>query len=123
MTKDFVFNLHLRAQPFKEILEGIKTEEFRDASNHNLRQANTALDHLDKDDRVIIKFINGYGNDRPWLTMECVEIEFEGKDIDERVIEIEDAPNEIEIQDGDTIVYVLSGQIINSGNLEKLANK
>jgi len=87
-----MITLTLYKQYFDWILEGKKKEEARVSKSYWWKRLfdENGLKH-DK-----IKFVNGYGNHRPWMIVECLGYE---------------------IDDVDKIIYLELGKILDKGNI------
>ena len=59
-----ILHLTLHRMWFLQILDGIKTEEYRENKPYwQIRLRNKTYTH--------VKFVNGYGKDKPWMFVVC----------------------------------------------------
>ena len=99
--------LTLKKKWFDMILSGEKTEEYREMKPYWLRLANATLMY-DK-----IRFVNGYGKDRPSFEIELKDVVFAGRDFDIK-------GNEDWGADNSTNFYILKlGRILSKSNIRK----
>ena len=64
-----LINLTLYRQWFEQILAGTKKIEYRDRSERYDKKFQSPFS------RSLVKFVNGYGNHRPWLIAEIDHVE------------------------------------------------
>ena len=85
------------------MVEGTKTQEYRKPSNW-------IKSRLEKKEYQFIKFVNGYGNDKPFFVCE-----YKGYKIAEKSQIAEFDGHQVNIEIGDYIIDL--GKVIDSGNL------
>jgi hypothetical protein len=110
--KENTLHLTLSKQPFEVMLTGEKKEEFRKGGDWIRSRL---FDKIGKDKEYkYIKFVNGYGNDKPYFIceykgfLECYMDVAERKYLNGLIVS--------DIGKGDFIIYL--GDIIERGNLK-----
>ena len=100
---DKILNLTLKKNWFVLMLNGVKKQEYRKPSNWiKVRLENKSYN--------FVKFVNGYGNDKPFFVCE-----YEGFKISENHEIVEFDGQKVDVEKGDYIIQL--GRIVDYGNL------
>ena len=96
-------HLTLKKVWFDLMVSGVKKIEYRKSSNWIKKR-------LHNKDYKYVKFVNGYGNDKPYFISE-----YKGYIISKKKNTVEINGNSIEVEKGDYIIQL--GAIVEKGNL------